>query len=89
MTGTSKGTKKEAEVRAKPEVGQGGPILEQSEIPLQLHLKDLQLRERHAGRAVDHRTLQKLGSSKYPFRIGTNIPGLDEFSRGRMDCNGK
>lgn len=40
---------------------------------------------RDVGSAVGYTTLQKLESTKYPFKKGINITGLDELSRGKMD----
>lgn len=48
-------------------------------------LKTLWLGERDVGSIMDYTTLQKLESTKYLFKEGTNITGLDELSRGKMD----
>lgn len=40
---------------------------------------------RDVGSAVGYTTLQKLESTKYPFKKGINITGLDGLSRGKMD----
>lgn len=40
---------------------------------------------RDVGSAVGYTTLQKLESTKYPFKKGINITGLDELSRGKTD----
>lgn len=89
MTGTRKEQSRSLKSGPCLKLGQvvvEGPILQQSQAPLQLYLRESPAqRKTH----MDHRTLQKLGTAKYPVRTGINIPSLDEFSKGKMDCNGK
>lgn len=69
------------------EGGERGLRLARSQTLLQFQLlfgKSLCPGERDVGHAMGYTALQKLQSTKYPFKKGINITGLDELSGGKM-----